>query len=108
MVTIGMNYRVISGKESAFVQMFNKVLEVMKTIDGHHHSALYADVNEPCSFLIVSEWTQKAAFDDFIRSEKFTAVVTWGREKILAERPRHQVYGDQHDAPGARPAHTPS
>lgn len=108
MVTIGMNYRVLPGKEDAFVQMFNKVLEVMGAIDGHHHSALYADVNDPSSFLIVSEWTRKDAFDAFTRSDKFASVVTWGREKILAERPRHQVYGDANDTVAACPAHAAS
>lgn len=105
MVTIGMNYKVIAGKEQAFVQMFNKVLEVMRGIEGHADSHLYSDVNDPCSFLIVSEWGRKQAFDDFLKSPKFATVVTWGKEQILAERPKHQVYGE--DDPGQKPSGCP-
>jgi heme-degrading monooxygenase HmoA len=97
MVTIGMNYQVIEGKQDAFISMFNKVLEVMAGIDGHGESHLYRDVNDGCSFLIVSEWTRRQAFDDFIASETFAKVATWGREQILAARPKHQVFG--HDEP---------
>ena len=93
MVTIGMNYRVIDGKQDAFVSMFNKVLEVMDGIEGHERSHLYCDVNDACSFLIVSEWTRKPAFDAFVASDKFARVAAWGKEQILADRPRHQVYG---------------
>ncbi len=93
MVTIGMNYRVIDGKQDAFIQMFNKVLEVMNGMDGHKESHLYSDVNDQCSFLIISEWTRKQAFDDFVASPTFAKVVTWGKEQILSARPKHQVYG---------------
>lgn len=94
MVTIGMNYRVIDGKQDAFIAMFNKVLSALQETPGHRESHLYVDVNDPCAFLIVSEWTERSAFDAFIRSEKFAKVATWGSQQILAERPRHTVYGD--------------
>lgn len=97
MVTIGMNYDVIEGKEDAFIAMFNKVLEVMQDIDGHSESHLYRDVHAPGSFLIVSQWTRKQAFDDFIRSETFGKVANWGKEQILAGRPKHEVYGSDEE-----------
>ena len=93
MVTIGMNYQVIDGKQQAFIAMFNKVLEAMQGIAGHKESHLYVDVNDPCAFVILSEWSQKADFDAFIGSEAFAKVANWGREQILAGRPRHTVYG---------------
>jgi heme-degrading monooxygenase HmoA len=95
MVTIGMNYQVIEGKQDAFVAMFNKVLEVMHGMAGHTQSHLYRDVSDPCSFLIVSEWSDKGAFDAFIRSETFAKVATWGKEQILSARPSHKVYTEQ-------------
>ncbi len=94
MVTIGMNYHVIDGKQDAFISMFDKVLEVMNGMEGHTESHLYADVHDPCSFLIISQWTRKQAFDSFVASPTFAKVVSWGKEQILSSRPRHQVYGE--------------
>jgi quinol monooxygenase YgiN len=92
MVTIGMNYRVLEDKQDAFIKMFDKVLEIMGQDPGHRQSNLYRDVHDPCSFLIVSDWADRGAFDAFIRSETFAKVANWGKEKILAGRPSHRVY----------------
>jgi chlorite dismutase len=94
MITIGMNYKVIEGKQEAFTKMFDHVLDVMKDMPGHRESHLYVDTKDNCSFLIVSEWRQKKAFDEFVASPTFAKVVTWGKEQILADRPRHNVYGE--------------
>ena len=95
MVTIGMNYKVLEGRQDAFIAMFNRVLEAMLGIDGHRVSHLYRDVQDPSSFLIVSEWDRKEPFDAFIRSETFAKVATWGREQILAARPQHRVFEEK-------------
>jgi heme-degrading monooxygenase HmoA len=92
MVTIGMNYKVIPGKESVFEKAFNNVLNVMKEIEGHSASFLFKDVNDPQSYLIVSDWNSEDAFNGFIRSEKFRNVADWGKENILMGRPSHTVY----------------
>lgn len=92
MVTIGMNYRVVPGKEDAFIQMFDKVVNVMHGQPEHRTSRLYRDVHEQQSFLILSEWTQRRAFDEFVSSALFRKVTEWGRG-ILADRPRHEIYG---------------
>ena len=92
MTTIGMNYVVLPGKEEVFERAFKGVLDVMKTIPGHAHSALYRDVDNGSSFLIISDWSDKGAFDGFIRSEQFAKVTNWGKENILAGRPKHTVY----------------
>jgi heme-degrading monooxygenase HmoA len=42
--------------------------------------------------LIVSEWSEEQAFNEFIRSDAFRAVTNWGKEQILSDRPRHKVY----------------
>lgn len=97
MVTIGMNYKVIPGKEETFVNACNGVIRAMEDMDGHTRSFLYRDVNDQSSFLIVSDWSSKDAFDAFIRSDSFKKVTNWGSEQILAGRPAHTVY----EHPGA-------
>lgn len=87
-----MNYKIIPGKESVFEKAFNNVLNVMKEIEGHTSSFLFRDVNDPQSYLIVSDWSSEDAFNGFIRSEKFRNVADWGKENILMGRPSHTVY----------------
>ena len=102
MITIGMNYKVLPGKEDNFERMFNNVLHSLGSVTGHSKSALYKDVNDLQSYLIVSEWASEDAFATFVRSEKFQSVVTWGNENILADRPVHTVYrGPEHTTPFA-------
>lgn len=92
MVTVGMNYDVLPGKEEVFERAFKSVLGVMKESPGHTASHLYKDVDKANSYLIISDWNDKAAFDGFIKSEAFGKVTNWGKEQILAGRPKHQVY----------------
>ena len=92
MVTVGMNYRVIAGKEHTFENAFRGVLKVMGEMSGHLRSNLYRDVNDDRSYLIVSEWNDRQAFEAFVHSEKFRQVADWGREQILETRPVHAVY----------------
>jgi heme-degrading monooxygenase HmoA len=92
MVTIGMNYQMIPGKEKVFEDAFTAVLKVMEEMEGHSKSFLYKDVSDAQSYLIVSEWSDEKAFDTFMSSEKFKSVVNWGKLNILAGRPSHQVY----------------
>lgn len=92
MVTIGMNYKLIPGKEKIFEDAFNAVLKVMAEMEGHSKSFLFRDVNDPQSYLIVSDWNSEEAFNGFIRSDKFRNVANWGKENILAGRPVHTVY----------------
>lgn len=93
MITVGMNYEIIEGKQDEFEKVFAKVLEIMQAMKGHGESQLYKDVAKPNSYLIISEWSDDAAFDAFTRSDQFKNVVDWGKEKILSSRPRHQIYG---------------
>ena len=92
MVTIGMNYKMIPGKEKIFEDAFSKVIDVMNEMEGHSKSSLYKDVSDPQSYLIVSEWNSEDAYNGFIQSDKFKGVVNWGKENILAARPSHTVY----------------
>ena len=92
MVTIEMNYTVLAGREQVFERAFKQVLEAMKGMPGHTASHLYKNVDAERSYLILSEWNEKAAFDTFIKSEAFAKVTNWGKEQILAGRPAHTVY----------------
>ena len=92
MTTIGMHYDVIAGREEEFERGFLSVLEHLKTVPGHVESHLYEDVASVGSYVILSEWQTKEAFDSFLRSDAFRNVTAWGRAEILRGRPRHKVY----------------
>ena len=93
MVTIGMNYAVLAGKERVFEEAFANVLKAMDGMQGHDHSRLFREVGgEGSHYLIVSRWTSQSAFDEFIASDRFRKVANWGRENILAGRPSHTTY----------------
>lgn len=93
MVTIGMNYYVISGKEQIFEDACAKVIDTMKGMEGHEASSLYREVleGEP-NYLIVSRWTSEQAFHDFVASDAFKKVTNWGSAHILRSRPQHTTY----------------
>ena len=70
MVTIGMNYFVVPGKEQVFENACANVVRSMEGIEGHDASHIYRQVGdgEP-TYLIVSRWSNQDAFDGFIASE---------------------------------------
>ena len=93
MVTIGMNYEVLPGKEQIFEDACAKVVVTMESIDGHDHSQIYKSISPAESaYLIVSRWASEQAFQDFIASDAFKKVTNWGKENILAARPSHTTY----------------
>jgi heme-degrading monooxygenase HmoA len=94
MVTIGMNYEVLPGREALFEEKFRAVIDAFSRDAGHRRSRLYRDVEAPGSYLIHSEWDTKEAFTAFLRSDAFRDVTAWGKEQILAGRPQHRVFGE--------------
>ncbi len=93
MITVGMNYHVIEGKQAIFEAAFNKVIAALEAAPGHDNSQLYIDVNDRQSYCIISQWNDEAAFGAFMRSDEFRQVADWGKEEILDQRPKHQIYG---------------
>ncbi len=93
MITVGMNYEVIEGKQEAFESMFRKVLQVMGKMEGHGESHLFVNVDRRASYVVLSQWTSDEAFNAFIKSDQFKQVTTWGKEKVLSGRPTHEVFG---------------
>ncbi len=92
MVTIGMNYKVLPGKEGNFEAAFRAVIHAMRGITGHTQSKMFRDIDDALSYVILSEWSDRGAFDAFIASETFRNVANWGKENILAGRPAHTYY----------------
>ena len=92
MITVGMNYHVLPGKQADFEQKFAAVMGALNAAEGHTHSTLWKDVSDDASYLITSEWSDEKAFVDFIQSAAFKEVTTWGKEQILSGRPQHKVY----------------
>lgn len=99
-----MNYKVLPGKGQAFEDVFHAVLAAMNEMAGHSRTRLYRDVGEAASYLIVSDWSDRTAFDAFIASDQFRKVANWGKEQILAERPTHDYY----EKPGAADSNAPA
>lgn len=100
MITVGMNYSVLPGKQEDFEQKFTTVLNALRAADGHVASSLYRDVADDTAYLIVSEWAEQAQFVSFIRSQAFKDVTAWGKAEILAGRPKHTIYRtDRGDEP---------
>jgi heme-degrading monooxygenase HmoA len=92
MITVGMNYHVLPGKQADFEQKFAAVIDALKAAEGHSSSTLWKDTSDDASYLITSEWSDEQAFRDFIQSQAFRDVTTWGKEQILSTRPQHKVY----------------
>ena len=92
LVTIGMNYRVLEGKEKVFEDACSRVVEAMGGIDGHAESHLYHRVGGEPIYLIVSRWESEEAFKTFVASDQFKKVTSWGRDNILAGPPSHTTY----------------
>jgi heme-degrading monooxygenase HmoA len=102
MVTVGMYYDVIPEKAGIFTAKFRDVLAHLQTIAGHKSSFLYQRVDDPYSYAIISEWDDAESFSNFIRSETFRQVTSWGREQVLRAAPRHKIYPRAEDI--GRPA----
>ena len=100
MVTIGMNYRVLDGKEEQFEGACIKVLEVMSDVEGHDDSQLFRRIGTGTNseYLIVSRWSDEKAFNGFIASDTFKKVTSWGLANVLAGRPNHTTYYESESA----------
>jgi heme-degrading monooxygenase HmoA len=92
MTTVGMQYDVVAGKEEEFVKGFLGVIEHLKGVAGHVESHMYEDVQVKGSYVILSQWKDKASFDAFLRSDAFRQVTSWGKAEVLRGRPKHKVY----------------
>jgi len=91
MITFGLNYDVKDDYKSEFLNICNKVLELMPSMKGHINTRLYNDVNNPNSYLIYSEWETQEDFTNFVKSQEFKDVQNMSSHMLL-NRPKHKVY----------------
>ena len=69
MITVGMNYHVIPGKQAEFEEKFSAVMSALEGAEGHTTSNLWRDVGDDGSYLITSDWSNEEAFSTFIASD---------------------------------------
>jgi heme-degrading monooxygenase HmoA len=91
MITFGLNYEVKKEYTEQFLEITNKVLEMMPSLEGHVSTKLYSDVNQPNSYLIYSEWETDANFKNFVTSQAFKDVQNMSSD-MLEARPKHKIY----------------
>ena len=80
MVTIGMNYSVLPGKEDVFEGACRKVIEVMGEAGGHAESHLYRRLGDEAGahYLIVSRWDDEYAdFGSMRQPSRVAQPTTW-------------------------------
>lgn len=97
MVTLGMSYRVVPGREEEFERVFDSVVEQLAAVDGHVRTRLLqacdgASPDEGAEYVIQSEWRDRRSFDAFLDSSVFARVTAWGGREILRDRPEHTIY----------------
>lgn len=91
MITFGLNYTVKQDRINEFLEITQKVLGLMDSLEGHVTTKLYNDVNKPNSYLIYSEWETQENFKAFMASDAFKNVQTMSVD-MLESRPNHKVY----------------
>lgn len=91
MITFGLNYDVKEAHINEFLEITQKVLGLMGSLEGHVDTKLYKDVNKPNSYLIYSEWETQEHFKAFISSDTFKNVQNMSVD-MLENRPKHKVY----------------
>lgn len=97
MVTLGMSYRVVPGREEKFERVFDAVVDQLAAVEGHVRTRLFracdgASPEEGAEYLIQSEWRDRRSFDAFLDSSVFARVTAWGGREILRDRPEHAIY----------------
>lgn len=91
MISIGLYYDVVPGREKEFEDVFNAVRKSLEGTKGFVSAVLYRRVDKPNSYLIYSEWESLEAFRAFIASRPFKEVTTSYRE-MFERRPYNKVY----------------
>ena len=64
----------------------------LKSLEPPVEDSEYIQGFDARQYLIVSRWSSEQAFRDFVASDAFKKVTSWGAENILEGRPSHTVY----------------
>lgn len=91
MLTVGLYYDVVQGREKDFEQYFSVVAGEIRKFDGFVSAILYQRVDKPGSYLIYSEWKDRESFEAFIQSREFSGAKSGGSQ-MLVGRPHHSIY----------------
>ncbi len=91
MLTVGLYYDVVPGKEGDFEKYFGAVVEAIRQKEGFVSAFLYRRVDKPGSYLIYSEWKDRDSFEKFIKSRDFSGAKEGGSD-MLSGRPYHRIY----------------
>ncbi len=90
-VTLGLQYAVKPEREEEFLERVAAVNMFVQSLRGHRETVLAKVVSQPCTYLVLSAWTDEQAFLAFLRSDMFNATKAWGRD-VLEEVPRHTFW----------------
>jgi quinol monooxygenase YgiN len=88
MQTFGLNYEVKPDCIEEFKKTLADLIAEMKVCDGHVETILFADVTQPNSMMIYSNWDKKAEFAEFVKSDIFQDAITKATD-MLESRPSH-------------------
>ncbi len=91
MLTVGLYYDVVPGRESDFEKFFEVVIDEIKKMNGFVSALLYKRVDKTGSYLIYSEWKDRDSFESFIKSREFSGAKSGGSH-MLTGRPYHRIY----------------
>ena len=92
MTTVGMDYRVLPGKERVFEDAFRNVLKALEGAAGHRRTRLYREVEAPAVYLILSEWDEPEAFTPIPRWNEGNNMKS-RRDELLKKRPLSPIKG---------------
>ncbi len=92
MITIGMEYEVLDGKQETFEHAVTNVIHAMRQRGRPSAKLALKDVHNARRYLILSQWADKSSFDAFLASPAFKQVTTWAK-RHPATRPSHEIYG---------------
>jgi heme-degrading monooxygenase HmoA len=98
-VTFGLDYDVVPGRERQFERLAAGVVQALAGVPGHRRSRLYRDVLRPGSYLVRSEWESAGALRAFTHSPAFAQVLAVGPELLLGP-PAHRLYREDDGSAG--------
>jgi quinol monooxygenase YgiN len=85
------------GCEQEFVAAWRSAAEEISRLPGNVRQDLHRDADDPRTFLILSEWTDRARLDAFGRSEQRDRLMAVVRE--LRESAERSTYHVLHSVP---------
>ncbi len=100
MLTVGLKCQIHAGKEKIFERKCHRLLRSVQDSPGHFCTQLYRSPFQKHTYLIISQWETREAFNTFVTSDQFHTASIWATATILAAQPRHIVCGEA----GAVPA----